>query len=313
MDYGLFLPQGFGGEFAGYDDPVAAYDAIAGVARTAEEAGFGTAWLPDHLHPADGSQSFVFENWTTAAALARDTGRIRIGQLVTGNGYRNPALQAKMASTLDVLAGGRYTFGIGAGWWEPDYRGYGYEFGTAGERLRRLEEAVRILLALWTEDEAHFAGEYYRVDGAINRPKGVQRPHVPLLIAGNGEKHTLRLVANYADACNLNADPAGIRHKLDVLRAHCETAGRDYDAIRRTAMVMCVLADTDEQARAMVPPGTEAIFPWDVASYGLVGTPDTVARRVAAFEAAGVQDLVIGFLDPFDTETIRRFGKELIG
>lgn len=285
MDYGLFLPQGFGGEFARYD----------------------ACWLPDHLHAADGSQSFVFENWTTAAAL----GRIRIGQLVTGNGYRNPALQAKMASTLDVIAGGRYTFGIGAGWWEPDYRGYGYEFGTAGERLRRLEEAVRILLAMWTEDEPSFEGEYYRIDGAINQPKGVQRPH--LLIAGNGEKHTLRLVARYADACNLNGDPATIRHKLDVLRSHCETAGTGYERIRRTAMVVCVLADTDEQARAMVPPGMEAFFPWDVSSYGLVGTPNTVARRIAAFEAAGVQELVLGFLDPTDTELIRRFAKEFIG
>jgi alkanesulfonate monooxygenase SsuD/methylene tetrahydromethanopterin reductase-like flavin-dependent oxidoreductase (luciferase family) len=155
--------------------------------------GYETIWVADHLHNAIGTQDLLFECWTTTAALLRDTRRIRVGQLVTCNGYRNPALQAKMASTLDVISGGRLTFGIGAGWWEPDYRAYGYEYPGTAERLRRLEEAAQVILAMWTEDTVTFDGRYYQVKDAINQPKGVQRPHIPLMIAGGGEKVTLKL------------------------------------------------------------------------------------------------------------------------
>ncbi len=310
MKFGLFLPQGFGGELAPGTDPLAAYENLTRIAQVADECGYETVWVVDHLHNAPGTQGLMFESWTTAAALARDTTRIRVGQLVTGNGYRNPALQAKMASTLDVIAGGRYTFGIGAGWWEPDYRGYGYDFPPAVERLARLEEAVQVIRALWTEDEASFDGEYYRVDRAVNQPKGVQQPQIPMIIAGSGEKVTLRLVAQYADACNVQGDPATVAHKYAVLRAHCERAGRDVDSIHRTAMTMAILAETDEQALALVPPGVEAFYPGDIASYGLIGSPETVARRIAAYEEAGVQELVVGLAG--DLDAVRWFAKEFV-
>jgi F420-dependent oxidoreductase-like protein len=310
MKFGLFLPQGFGGELVAGTDPLAAYQTITATAQTADECGYETVWVVDHLHNAPGTQGLMFESWTTAAALARDTTRIRIGQLVTSNGYRNPALQAKMASTLDVIAGGRYTFGIGAGWWEPDYRGYGYAFPSASERLRRLDEAVQVIRALWTEDEASFDGEYYRVDHAINQPKGVQRPRIPMMIAGSGEKVMLKLVARYADACNVQGDPATIAHKYDVLRAHCESVGRDFDSIHRTAMTMAILARTDEEALAQVPAGVEAFYPGDVSSYGLIGSPATVARRIEVYAAAGVQELAIGLQG--DLDAIRWFAKEFV-
>ena len=201
-----------------------------------------------------GTQDMLFECWTTTAALLRDTRRIRVGQLVTCNGYRNPALQAKMASTLDVISGGRLTFGLGAGWWEPDYRAYGYEYPGTAERLRRLEEAAQVILALWTEDTVTFDGRYYQVKDAINQPKGIQRPHVPLMIAGGGEKVTLKLVARYGDLCNLTDDPATIERKLAVLRKHCADAGRDYASIRKTAMTLCIIGETDAEAAALDPP-----------------------------------------------------------
>src|SRR5581483_2799933 len=136
-------------------------------AQTTEQSGYDSIWLPDHLITAPPSQAMLFESWTVAAALARDTKRVRIGQLVTANSYRNPALQAKMASTLDVISNGRLTFGIGDGWYEPDYRSYGYEFPAGPERLRQLREAVQIILAMWKEEEATFEGKYYQIRGAI--------------------------------------------------------------------------------------------------------------------------------------------------
>jgi alkanesulfonate monooxygenase SsuD/methylene tetrahydromethanopterin reductase-like flavin-dependent oxidoreductase (luciferase family) len=217
-----------------------------------------------------------------------------------------------MASTLDVLSHGRYTFGIGAGWYEHEYRAYGYKYPDAPERLRRLREAVQVILAMWTQEEATFEGNYYQIRGAINQPKGVQQPHIPLLIAGDGEQVTLKLVAQYADACNVLGDFATIEHKFAVLRQHCETIGRDYQSIHRTALTLCVMAETDEQARALVPEGTELGFPGDFLSYGLIGSLETIRRRIAAYEAAGVQELVIGFSDAPQLDTIRRFAREFI-
>src|SRR5947207_6745110 len=166
------------------------------VAKTADEVGFASAWLVDHFHTTPRpSQEVTFECWTTTAALARDTKRVRIGQMVTCNGYRNPALLAKMASTVDVLSHGRLNFGIGAGWHEHEYRAYGYDYPDGPTRLRHLREAVQVILAMWTQEEAVFEGTYYHVNGAINQPKGVQKPHIPLLIVGAGVQVTLNLVA----------------------------------------------------------------------------------------------------------------------
>src|SRR5207302_527324 len=195
LRFGLLIPQGWTMDLAGIKDPIEAYETMTRVAQTAEEVGFASAWLVDHFHtiPAP-SPEVTFECWTTTAALARDTRKIRIGQMVSCNSYRNPALLAKMASTVDALAHGRLTFGIGAGWYEHEYRAYGFPYPDRGERLRRLHEAVQIILAMWTQDEATFEGQYYQVRGAINQPKGVQKPHIPLLIGGGGEQVTLRTV-----------------------------------------------------------------------------------------------------------------------
>jgi len=241
-------------DLVGITDPVEAYETMTRVAQTAEECGYESVWLVDHFHTVpQPSQEVTFECWTSTAALARDTKRVRIGQMVTCNGYRHPALLAKMASTLDVLSHGRLDFGIGAGWYEHEYRAYGYDYPDAPERLRYLREAVQVIRAMWTQEEAVFEGKYYQVRGALNQPKGVQQPHIPLLIGGSGEKVTLKLVAQYADACNVAGDPATVAHKFALLKEHCETVGRDYERIRRTISTMVVIADTNEQAIGSVP------------------------------------------------------------
>ena len=297
LQYSLFLSQGFAQELAGFHHPVEAYETLTRWVQTADQSGYTSVWLPDHFLTVPPSQAIVFESWTLAAALARDTKRIRIGHMVTGNGYRNPALQAKMASTLDVLSHGRFTLGIGAGWYEPDYRAYGYAFPDGPERLRQLQEAVHVILAMWTQEEATFEGRYYQIRGAINQPKGMQHPHIPLLIAGAGEQVTLKLVARYGDVCNVIADPATLEHKFAVLQQHCKAIGRDYGGIHRTSLTLCIIGETDEAARAQVPAWAGAVFPGDIGAYGLIGTLETIRQRLAAYEAAGVQELAIHFAD----------------
>jgi F420-dependent oxidoreductase-like protein len=309
MKFGLALPQGTMMEFAGITDPVAAYELLTQVAVTAEEVGLDSLWLSDALWPGDPTLS-LFECWTTAAALARDTKRVRIGQLVTYSGLRQPALLAKMASTVDVMSHGRLTVGIGSGFpaLEAQFRAYGYDFPDISVRSRQLREAVQILLAMWTQEEATFEGKYYQVRGAINQPKGVQQPHIPLLIGGNGEQVTLKLVAQYGDACHVFGDPATITHKFAVLKQHCEAAGRDYESIRRATIAICVIADTDEQAEAQLPQAVRALF----GSGGLVGSPATIRKRIAALEEAGVQELMLRFPNARNLDGIRRFAQEFI-
>lgn len=312
VKFSVFLPTGFTLDFMGIPDPVQAYDRMTEIARVADESGFETLWLADHLTPAIPASADVFETWISLAALARDTERVRLGPMVSGNGYRNPAHLAKMASTVDVLSGGRLAFGIGAGWHEPDYIGYGYELVDAPERLRKLREAVQIIRALWTEPEATFHGKYYSVNGAVNQPKGIQKP-IPMLIAGAGEKVTLKLVAQYGDGCNVIESPEGLVHKYSVLRQHCEDVGRDYDAILKTTCSFCVITETDAEARAFIPPWAPAVFPGELASYGLLGTVETIRERIAAYEAAGVQEIAITFGQAVQQpDILRRFAAEFI-
>jgi F420-dependent oxidoreductase-like protein len=310
LKFGLLVPQGWTMDLAHIKDPVEAYETMTRVAQTADEVGFASAWLVDHFHTIPyPSQEVTFECWMSTAALARDTSNIRIGQMVTCNSYRHPALLAKMASTVDVLSHGRLNFGIGAGWYEHEYRAYGYAYPDAPERLRQLREAVQVIRAMWTQEEATFEGKYYQVRGAINQPKGVQQPHIPLLIGGDGEKVTLKLVAQYADACNVGDDPATVKQKLAVLKQHCETVGRDYESIHRTSSTLCLLADSDEQALALLPAELKARLGEGVKT-ALIGSPETLRQRLAAYETAGVQELLLRFVDGTNLEALRRFAKE---
>lgn len=312
MKYGILLPQGWTMDLAQIKDTVEAFETMVSVAQTAEEAGFAAAYVVDHFHTIpQPSQEVTFESWTSTAALARDTKSIRIGQMVTCNNYRNPALLAKMASTVDVLSHGRLNFGIGAGWYEHEYRAYGYNYPDGPERLRQLREAVQIILAMWTQEEASFEGNYYQVHGAINQPKGIQKPHIPLLIGGDGEKVTLKIVAQYADACNVGDDPASVEQKLGVLKRHCETVGRDYESIHRTTSTMCFMADSDEQALAQIPAERKARL-GSAINTALIGSPETIRQRLQAYEEAGVQELIMRFLDGTNLDAIRRFEQEFI-
>jgi alkanesulfonate monooxygenase SsuD/methylene tetrahydromethanopterin reductase-like flavin-dependent oxidoreductase (luciferase family) len=246
------------------------------------------------------------------SALARETQRIRLGQLVTGNGYRNPALLAKMASTLDVIAGGRLTFGIGAGWYEDEYLAFGYDFPSAPERLKRLEESLQIIHSMWTGESTTFDGAYFKTSGVVNQPAGVQTPHIPVMIAGGGEKVTLKLVAKYGDFCNVQEPPDEVARKYGILADHCAAVGRDFTSITKTSTSYCIIADTDAEARAAVPPWAPMVFPGDLGAYGLVGTVDTIRKRLAVYEDSGVDELIVGFQDGLNVDNLNLFAKEFI-
>ncbi len=300
-------------ELASIKDPVEAYEAMTSVAQTADELGFTSVWLSDQFHTIPRpTQEATFECWTTLTALMRDTKRVRMGPLVTCNHYRNPALLAKMASTVDVLSHGRLNFGISSGGWnEEQDRAYGYDYGDAPDLLRRLREAVQVILSMWTQEEAVFEGEYYHVRCAVNQPKGVQKPHIPLLIAGSGEKVTLKLVAQYGDACHIGGDVPTIRRKLAILKQHCETIGRNYESIHRTATAFCAIGETYEHAMSKIPEPFLQLLEY-IGSTRLIGSPDTFRVGLASLEAAGVQEVILIFPDALQLDSLRSFAQAFI-
>ena len=315
LKFGVIVPQGWRMDLVGINNPVEAYETMTRVAQEAEALGFDSIWLFDHFHTVpQPTQEPTFECWTSTAALARDTKRVRIGQMVTCNSYRNPALLAKMASTVDVLSHGRLDFGIGAGWYEHEYKAYGYDFPDGPTRLRYLRDALRIIRAMWTEEQAVVEGKYLHVNGAINQPKGVQKPHIPLLIGGAGEQVTLKLVAQYADACNIqHLDNEGMARKFSIIKQHCDNVGRDYNSIRRTTLFNCAIAESDQEALAKSEPFQRNIPLEHIRERALVGTPDAIRKRVQEIEQAGAQEIVIFLQDSAQLESLRMFAQACIG
>ena len=314
LKVGVFVPQGWRMDLADVPDAVEKYETMSRCAREAEQAGFDAVWLYDHFHTVPAPQlESVFECWTSMAALARDTRTIRLGQMVTCNGYRPPSLLAKMASCIDVISNGRLILGIGAGWYQHEYEAYGYEYPDTPERLRMLRESLQIIKAMWAEEQASFAGRYYRIAGAINEPKPVQKPHPPIWVGGGGEKVTLKLVAQYGDACNFNADVETVRHKLEVLREHCQTVGRDYDSVLKTLEFYTILGDRREIDRVVADTarrtGMDESFvrTW----HPLHGDADRIAELMRGYAEVGIQYFIVNLPNAFEGGVITRFAEEV--
>jgi F420-dependent oxidoreductase-like protein len=248
--FGLHLPNY---TFPG-TPPERLFDRVVEQARAAEAAGFGLVTVMDHLNqiPGIGPQTDpMLEAWSVLSALARETGRVRLGTLVTGVTYRNPALLAKTATTLDVISGGRAVFGLGAAWYDAEHRAFGFDFPPIGERMDRLDEALAIAKAMFTEDRPSFAGRYYRIDLAINVPRPVQPGGPRILVGGGGEQRTLKIAARHADMTHWF--PLGLEtlaHKTEVLARHCEAIGRDPSTVERTMAAPVIVGATEADARA---------------------------------------------------------------
>jgi F420-dependent oxidoreductase-like protein len=257
------------------------------VAQAAEAAGFDGVWCSDHFMAADPAQadsSPVLECWSVLAAVAAAVPRVSLGAIVTGNTYRHPAVLANMAATVDHISGGRLVFGLGAGWQDNEHTAYGLEFGTVGDRLRKLEEAVQIIYGLFEQPRTTFEGRYYTVRDAVMEPKPVQK-RVPLLIGGSGEKVTMRIAAQYADEWNTWGLPDLLAQKVKVLDAHCERLGRDPVQIGRSAQALLYMSDDQEWLTERR--GRAVGFP------AIVGTPAEVQDVIGAYRDAGVTEFII--------------------
>ncbi|MGX5696819.1 LLM class F420-dependent oxidoreductase [Agromyces soli] len=237
MRFGMFVPQGWRHDLVGIE-PAEQWRTMRSLAEYADREGspWESIWVYDHFHTVPvPSDEATHEAWSLMAAFAASTSRVRLGQMCTCMGYRNPAYLAKVAATVDLVSGGRVEMGIGAGWYEHEWRAYGYGFPEVPERLAMLREGVEIMHQAWTTGRASLEGEHYRVDGAIVQPQPLQAGGIPMWIAGGGEKVTLKIAAKYASYTNFYGSPEEFSHKSEVLRGHCERLGRRFEAITRSA------------------------------------------------------------------------------
>jgi F420-dependent oxidoreductase-like protein len=281
MKFGIHNPSWVFGP-----DPAEAFEGVKAKAQWAETHGFTWFSVMDHLiqiPPVGAPDEPFIEGWTVLSALAAVTSRIRLATLASSVAYRNPAHLAKIAAGVDLISRGRLTLGIGAGWFATEYRQYGWDFPERpAVRISQLEEAVRLILAMWTHKRTTFHGKYFHAQDAIMEPKPAKRP--PIMIAGGGEQLTLRLVARLADACNVFGDPAEVTRKFEILRRHCETEGGRYDAIEKTSLVSLLLAP-DEASLTAKRARLSASGPFR----GVAGTVPQVTDLIGHYGDAGVQ------------------------
>lgn len=303
MKFGIHNPS-----FIFGPDPYEAFEGLKAKAQWAENNGFTWFSVMDHLiqipmvGPAE--EPFI-EGWTALTALAAVTSKIRLATLVSSVAYRNPALLAKMAAGVDLISRGRLTLGIGAGWHEPEYRQYGWEFPERpATRIRQMEEAVKLIRTMWSQPRASFHGKYFHIEDAILEPKPRKTP--PIMIAGGGEQLTLRVVARLGDMCNVFGSPDDVKAKFDILRGHCQTEQRDYADIEKTALTGLLLA-RDEATLAAKKQRLDASEPFR----GFAGTVARFTDVAERYSNAGV-DILIGSAFKNDAETLELLASDVI-
>ena len=303
--FGVFMPQGWKMELVDVVGDAEKWNVAVDVALKAEQLGFHSIWVYDHFHnvPRPAHEA-VFECWTTMAAISQRTSRIRLGQMVGCNSYRNPGLLAKITSTLDVISGGRLEWGIGAGWYENEYRGYGYEFPKPKDRIGMLRESVEIVKSMWTSVETTYDGKYYRTVRANCDPKPLQKPAPPVWIGGGGEQLTLRVVAEHADCSNFGGKPEEWARKREILKGHCAAVGREESEIRKTWSPEVFIRSTERELAERTKGGLwgDSVDNWR--DNNLVGTPEQVAEKIATYVKLGCSGFIPWCADYPDTETM---------
>lgn len=314
MQFGLQKPI-FTFDYRG-DDTSQIIDSLKKLATTAENNGFDSFWVMDHFHqiPMIGKvEEPMLESWTTLSVVAGLTTKIKLGTLVTGIMYRYPAILAKVAATLDVLSKGRLFMGIGAAWNEEESNAYGIHFPAASERMSRLEEAIQIIRKMWTEEpSASFNGIYYQIRNAYCNPKPIQKPSPPILVGGSGERKTLKIVAKYADACNLFGSAETVKRKLNILKEHCKSVGRDYNSILKTKLSIIVVEDEKQTSEKKIEQIFKGMPEEQIREFAIHGTPEEVLRQIESFEQVGIQYLIVD-LDPSrELEALDVFANKII-
>lgn len=327
MRFGIFIPQGWRLDLVGIE-PAAHWEVMRDLAvRTDANPAWESLWVYDHFHTVpEPTEEATHEAWTLMSAFAATTSRVRLGQMCTAIGYRNPAYLAKVAATVDLISGGRAEMGIGGGWYEHEWRAYGYGFPTAGERLGRLDEGVQIFRQAWQTGTATLEGRYYQVDGAIVRPLPAQEGGLPLWIAGGGEKKTLRIAAKYADYTNFAGNsPEEFTHKSEILRAHCAEVGTDFDAIVRSSNFNVAIGATEAEVEQRKSEHAARITPVlgeeKARAYvgnlndggAAVGTPEQIVEKLTAVRDRGLGYAIFNFPEAaYDTSGIELFEREVL-
>ena len=324
MRFGLFVPQGWRQDLTGID-PAEHWPVMRGLAQAADAGtAWESVWVYDHVHPVpEPNGEAVHEAWTLMAAFAAATQRVRLGQMCTCMGYRNPAYLAKVAATVDVVSGGRLEMGIGAGWYEHEWRAYGYGFPGAGQRIAMLDEGVQIMRQMWTDGVATLHGEHYDVSGAQLAPLPLQLDGPPLWVAGGGERKTLRIAAEHAAYTNFDGTPQTFAHKSEVLRDHCEAVGRPFEEIVRSANYNVVVGATPaevddriawiEEHYALTVPDQAAKVAEDFRHGPLVGTPEQIVETLTHLRSLGMTYALCYFVEAaYDRSGIDLFEREVV-
>jgi F420-dependent oxidoreductase-like protein len=294
--------------FPGVDDGQL-FERVADVAVAAEESGFDSLWFMDHLYQIDivgDPQEAMLEAYTLLAATAARTRSVSLGALATGVTYRHPSFLAKILTTLDVVSGGRAILCLGAAWADDEHHDYGIPFPGVRERMDRLEEAVQVCRAMFEQERATFSGRYYSIENVVNNPRPIREAGIPIIIAGNGEKRTLRAVAQYGDGCNLIGDLETVKTKLRVLAEHCATVDRDPGEISKTRLGELVIAETDAAAEAKFARIQERFG--DALGGALVGSPDSIGEKVTPYLEAGLDGMIFFMRDAHETDLVRMAG-----
>jgi F420-dependent oxidoreductase-like protein len=323
MRFGVFVPQGWRLDLVGIELKDQ-WPKMLELAQAAEAGPWESIWVYDHFHTVPvPTEEATHEAWSLMAAFAASTNRVRLGQMCTCMGYRNPAYLAKVAATIDVISGGRVEMGIGGGWYEHEWKAFGYGFPGAGARLGMLDEGVQIMRQMWTDGTATLDGKYYQVDGAIGRPLPLQEGGIPLWIAGGGEKKTLRIAAQYAQYTNFDATPETFKHKSAILEQHCKDVGTDFGAITRSGNYNVIIGATEKDVQdklAWIRAHYEPLVPAEALgryttmfeSGPCVGTPEQIVERLHEAEAMGLTYAIANFPEAaYDPSGMELFAAEV--
>jgi F420-dependent oxidoreductase-like protein len=320
----MFIPQGWRLDLAGIDT-ADQWRVMRDLVQTADRGPWESVWVYDHFHTVPvPTEEATHEAWSLMSAFGAVTERIRLGQMCTCMGYRNPAYLAKVAATADIVSGGRVEMGIGAGWYEHEWNAYGYGFPRAGERIAMLDEGVQIMRELWTKGTTTFIGDHYKVEGAVCRPLPLQKAGIPMWIAGGGEKKTLRIAAKYAQYTNFDATPETFKKKSEILAQHCKDVGTEFDAITRSGNYNVIIGESDkdvedkltqvhDRLRPLVPAEDLDRTMKSLRSGPLVGTPEQLVETLQQAHGLGMTYAICYFADAaYDRSSVDLFASQVI-
>lgn len=319
LQFGFTIPQIWVSDLPTETEPVKQYQFAKRICKIADTLGYHSAYAYDHFIPnltEDASRNY-FECYMLLSAIAANTSKLRVGQSVTCNSFRNPALLAKMLSTFDVITNGRVELGIGAGWYDQEYRQYGYTYPSDITRIRQLDESLNIIKALWTENVATFAGQYFSIKNCICNPKPVQKPYPTIMVGGKGERYLLKIAAKHANRYNYSFGlPEDLKKKISALKEHCIAVSRDHREIELSVLVWCLIKDTDEEVIAEISRRKNkemsiAQFVHNIGGNHTIGTPEHILQGLCKYVDLGIRHFILHFIG-LDEDTIRLFDSKVI-